>query len=80
MSRFQNLGSKKTADEFDNLSPEDAKLRLRVLAKKMDKDSDGFVTRQELIEWIHNSMLLLDKEETDERFDEIDASKRFGCF
>ena len=71
------LGSKKTAEEFDDLTPEESKRRLRILATKMDKNSDGFVDQQELSEWIQKSMLSLDKEETDERFDEIDISKKF---
>uniref|UniRef100_A0A914CKF2 Reticulocalbin-3 n=1 Tax=Acrobeloides nanus TaxID=290746 RepID=A0A914CKF2_9BILA len=69
------LGSKKTAEEFDDLTPEESKRRLRILATKMDKNSDGFVDQQELSGWIQQSMLSLDKEETDERFDEIDINK-----
>uniref|UniRef100_A0A915EJ27 Reticulocalbin-3 n=1 Tax=Ditylenchus dipsaci TaxID=166011 RepID=A0A915EJ27_9BILA len=57
------LGSDKAVDEYGNLHPEEAKKRLRILAKeKMDKNGDGFVTEQEL-------------EETEERFDEIDSDK-----
>lgn len=69
------LGSKKTAEEFDRLTPEESKKRLKVLAKKMDKNGDGFVDPDELTEWIVDSLQLLDKEETDERFDEIDENK-----
>ena len=35
------LGGKKELEEFEHLSPEVVKERLRVLASKMDKNSDG---------------------------------------
>ncbi len=38
------LGSAKTAKEFDELPPEEAKTRLRELAKTMDKNKDGGVS------------------------------------
>lgn len=38
----------------------------------MDVNRDGYVDRNELIDWIHRSMLALDQEETDERFDDVD--------
>jgi len=41
----------------------------------MDKNNDGSVDPDELTEWIVDSLQLLDKEETDERFDEIDENK-----
>jgi Ca2+-binding EF-hand superfamily protein len=69
------LGSEKTAQEFDQLNPDESRRRLRILANKMDKNKDGFVTEDELSEWVHNSMVSLDQEETDERFDEIDKNK-----
>lgn len=69
------LGSQKLANEFGGLSPDESKRRLRVLAKKMDKDSNGFVTILELTEWVYKSLMSLDDEETRERFDEIDAGK-----
>ncbi|TKR93654.1 hypothetical protein L596_008067 [Steinernema carpocapsae] len=67
------LGSRKLAEKFDELSPAESKKRLGVIARKMDADGDGFVTLSELTDWIYKSMLSLDKEETDERFDDIDA-------
>lgn len=68
------LGSKKTAEEFDKLSPEESKKRLGVIAKKMDLNGDGFVDRYELKTWIYNSLQQLDREEIDERFDEVDEN------
>ena len=35
-------GSTKDAEEYDQLPPEEAKKRLRILVDKMDSDSDGF--------------------------------------
>lgn len=66
------LGSKDAAEEYDQLSPEEAKLRLKELALKMDKDGDGYVDRKELIEWILRSFKLLTQEEAAERFEDED--------
>ncbi|XP_054153759.1 calumenin-like [Oppia nitens] len=41
------------ADEFDQLSPEESKERLAKIVDKIDKNSDGLVTTDELKEWIH---------------------------
>uniref|UniRef100_A0A183IMB8 Reticulocalbin-3 n=1 Tax=Soboliphyme baturini TaxID=241478 RepID=A0A183IMB8_9BILA len=67
-------GSKKTAEEFDTLSPNESKRRLRILAKKMDINQDGFVDFEELVEWIKTSLRQLDEEELDERFEEADEN------
>lgn len=42
------LGSVKTAEEFDQLSPEESKRRLGLLVIKMDLNKDGFIDRHEL--------------------------------
>lgn len=41
----------------------------------MDEDKDNFVSKQELTNWIHKSMLALDQEETEERFADVDDDK-----
>ncbi|KAL7071023.1 hypothetical protein ACQ4LE_009976 [Meloidogyne hapla] len=69
------LGSERQADEFDDLPPEESKKRLRILALKMDVDKDGFISPEELNEWVHHSLVNVDKEETKERFDDIDTDK-----
>uniref|UniRef100_A0A0K0G3P3 Reticulocalbin-3 n=1 Tax=Strongyloides venezuelensis TaxID=75913 RepID=A0A0K0G3P3_STRVS len=69
------LGSKKEAEEFDELPEAESKRRLRVLAGKMDKNNDGKVTLTELVEWIYTSMVKLDNTEAEERFAEIDTNK-----
>lgn len=48
-------GDRQLEKEFDEMEPEEAKRRLKVLAVEMDSDKDGFVSRQELIDWIMNS-------------------------
>lgn len=42
------LGSVKTAEEFDQLSPDESKRRLRILVVSMDLNKDGFIDRHEL--------------------------------
>lgn len=49
------LGSVKDAEEFDNLSPAEAKKRLAILVRKMDRNGDQFVDRHELKAWILRS-------------------------
>lgn len=69
------IGSRKEAEAFDDLSPEEAKRRLAILAKKMDKDDDGYVTHEELETVIKQNMIALDLEESNERFLEMDANQ-----
>lgn len=42
------LGSLKTAEEFDQLPPEESKRRLRLLVITMDLNNDGYIDRHEL--------------------------------
>merc|ERR1719284_950100 len=49
------LGSEKEAEEFEHLSPEVAKARLRALATKMDRNLDGKIDKKELQAWILRS-------------------------
>lgn len=56
---------KEDAKEFEELSPEESKERLGNLFGKVDKDGDGFVTEQEMKDWIHytqNRYILKDVE------------------
>jgi hypothetical protein len=43
------------AQEFDQLTPEESKSRLAKIVDKIDKNNDGFITNEELKEWIHKS-------------------------
>jgi len=69
------LGSHKEADEFDDLAPEEAKKRLRILAGKMDRNSDGVVDKTELHQWIVRSFRMLSREDSDERLKEEDQNE-----
>lgn len=72
------LGSKKTAKDFDNLSAEESKKRLRNLVTKrggMDFNRDGFVDILELKDWILKSFINLAKEDAEERMEEEDANR-----
>lgn len=69
------LGSKHLAEEYGDLSEEESKRRLKILATRMDGDNNGVVSSAELDAWVYNSLIHLDREETEERFAEIDASK-----
>lgn len=39
-------------EEYDDLPPEEAKKRLRILVKRLDSDKDGFVSEEELTNWV----------------------------
>lgn len=69
------LGSRKEAEEFDELDPEEAKRRLGVLLKKMDRDNDEAIDRNELYAWILRSFKALSKEDSDERFEDTDEDE-----
>lgn len=66
------LGSAKEAEEFDHLSPEEAKRRLGILLKKMDLTGDGFIDRNELKAWIIRSFRMLSEEEAMEKLEDAD--------
>jgi len=66
------LGSREEANEYESLSSEEAKSRLAKLVTKMDKNSDGSVSHEELQEWITNSFRSLNEEESKDRFKEHD--------
>ena len=69
------LGSHAEAEEFDNLPPEEAKKRLRVLLTKMDRNDDQVIERQELYSWILRSFRALSQEESGERFADADTNE-----
>jgi len=55
MIYFGFLGSIKDAEEFDHLSPEESKRRLKILLLKMDLNKDSQIDRKELHAWILRS-------------------------
>ncbi len=42
------------AQTFDQLSPREAKRRLGIIVDKIDKNEDGNVTEQELVDWVRH--------------------------
>jgi Ca2+-binding EF-hand superfamily protein len=70
------LGSKTKAKEFDTLSPSESKRRLRLLViNGMDINKDGFVDREELIDWVIKSFNTLAIEDGKERLEEEDFNR-----
>lgn len=69
------LGSREKVDEFESLSREDAREKLQMILDQMDINFDGFIDENELTAWIKNSFISLSKEESVERFEEIDEDE-----
>ncbi|KAL1458341.1 hypothetical protein WDU94_008500 [Cyamophila willieti] len=69
------LGSVKEAEEFEHLSPEESKKRLRLLLKNMDLNKDNNIDRKELHAWILRSFRMLSVEESDSRFEDADLNE-----
>uniref|UniRef100_A0A646QJC0 Reticulocalbin-3 n=1 Tax=Hemiscolopendra marginata TaxID=943146 RepID=A0A646QJC0_9MYRI len=68
------LGSRSIIEEFERLTTEDAKKKLKEIVLTMDKNNDGLVDKEELTNWVMKSLSLLSKEESEERFQEADAN------
>lgn len=68
------LGTRKAVEEFEDLSAEEVKAKLQEIAEKMDVDNDKSVSESELAEWIQNSFVTLGKEDSAERFEEVDVN------
>jgi len=67
------LGSRQKAQEFDGLSPEESRRRLKALVETgMDANRDGFVDQKELSEWVLKSFKNLAVEEGEDRLEEDD--------
>ena len=62
-------------DEYDELPPEEAQKRLRVLVKRVDADKDGFVSEEELTKWVKEvfSKRLTDGVEEDAKSKDTDG-------
>jgi len=69
------LGSAKTAEEFDHLTPEESKRRLGILLMKMDLNGDRSIDKRELKAWILRSFKSLTEEEAAERLEEADENE-----
>ncbi|XP_057317704.1 calumenin-B-like isoform X2 [Hydractinia symbiolongicarpus] len=67
------LGTRK--NEFDELSLEEAKRRLRLLVPHIDLNKDGFITAKELEIWVRDKYeSLLDTDDVDAVFREADVN------
>lgn len=71
------LGSKKEAQQFDHLSVQESRDKLRILVTRggLDADRNGHVDMIELKDWILKSFHSLTMEEGAERFQEEDANR-----
>lgn len=54
---YFSTGSVREAEEYDKLSPEEAKQRLALLLPKMDLNGDQEIDRKELKSWIMKSFM-----------------------
>jgi len=69
------LGSRKDAEEFDDLTPQEARKRLAVLITKMDRNLDKSIDRNELYSWILRSFKSLSEEDSNDRFEDADEDE-----
>nr|XP_033778423.1 reticulocalbin-2 [Geotrypetes seraphini] len=66
------FGGEEELEEFAKLSPEEQLLRLKSIIKKIDSNSDGFLTEDELSSWIQQSFKHYTAEEAKQQFVEYD--------
>ncbi|XP_067390881.1 reticulocalbin-2 isoform X3 [Emydura macquarii macquarii] len=66
------LGGQEEAEEYAKLSPEEQQKRLKAIIKKIDLDSDGFLTDDELSSWIQQSFKQYVMQEAKQQFGEYD--------
>ncbi|XP_028416120.1 calumenin-A-like [Dendronephthya gigantea] len=60
-------------DTFKTLTPEESRLRLSEIVDKIDKDSNGNITKTELRAWMEYIQLKHLRDEVDKRFHKIDT-------
>jgi len=66
---------KEQAQEFDELSPEESRRRLKIIAKKIDSDQDGQISESELQDWIIFTQQRYVREDSDKNFAQHDTDK-----
>ena len=49
---LNTIKGKEEAQKFDELSPEESRRRLKIIAEKIDSDNDGQISESELQDWI----------------------------
>ncbi|XP_073068325.1 reticulocalbin-2 isoform X2 [Manis javanica] len=68
------LGGQEEVDEYVKLTPEEQHKRLKSIIKKIDLDSDGFLTESELSTWIQMSFKHYAMQEAKQQFVEYDKN------
>ncbi|XP_012867638.1 PREDICTED: reticulocalbin-2 isoform X2 [Dipodomys ordii] len=68
------LGVQEDVDEYVKLGPEEQQKRLQAIIKKIDSDSDGFLTEGELSQWIQMSFKHYAMQEAKQQFVEYDKN------
>ncbi|XP_014440477.1 reticulocalbin-2 [Tupaia chinensis] len=68
------LGVQEEVDEFVKLDHDEQQKRLRSIIKKIDSDSDGFLTESELSSWIQMSFKHYAMQEAKQQFVEYDKN------
>ncbi|GMR34103.1 hypothetical protein PMAYCL1PPCAC_04298 [Pristionchus mayeri] len=68
------VGSRKEADAMGSLSTEESKKRLVAVARRIDEDKDGKISKAELSAWIVKAIRAVDEEEAEERMREVDIN------
>ncbi|XP_003463622.1 reticulocalbin-2 [Cavia porcellus] len=68
------LGGQEEVDEYVKLDHEEQQKRLRSIIKKIDSDSDAFLTESELSQWIQNSFKYYAMQEAKQQFIEYDKN------
>jgi Ca2+-binding EF-hand superfamily protein len=66
---------KEEAKTFDQLSPEESRSRLRIIVKKIDKNKDGYVTEEELKNWVDYTQNKYIWDDTDRQWKDHDKDE-----
>lgn len=66
---------KEEAEEFEALTPEESKRRLGIIFDKIDTDNDGFVSQQELQDWITKTQQRYIEDNTKREFHNHDENR-----
>lgn len=65
---------KEEAKTFDQLTPEESKERLGKIVGRIDTDSDGFISHNELYQWIKHRQNRYIEEDVDKQWSEFDLN------
>ncbi|KAG8182179.1 hypothetical protein JTE90_017130 [Oedothorax gibbosus] len=67
---------KEEAKEFEQLSPEESKERLAIIVDKIDKDKDGFASKEELKDWISYTQMKYIQEDVNRQWESHNEEKK----